>query len=100
MESYNQIEKNHYQKLKRNHSTATEWANVSEEFSKTLKKIMAILYEKLRKEQAEFRISRGTTEQVSILRNNIEQVNEWQATLYTDFIDFEKTFDSIHRDSI
>lgn len=37
---------------------------------------MAILYEKLRKEQAEFRISRGTTEKVSILRNNIEQVNE------------------------
>ena len=54
---------------------------------------------KLRKEQAGYRKGRGTTEQVFVLRNIIEQVNEWQATLYLNFIDFEKAFDSIHRES-
>ena len=55
---------------------------------------------RLRKEQAGYRKGRGTTEQVFILRNIIEQVNEWQATLYLNFIDFEKAFDSIHRGSM
>ncbi|KAJ8333487.1 hypothetical protein SKAU_G00414950 [Synaphobranchus kaupii] len=55
---------------------------------------------RLRKEQAGYRKSRGTTDQVFILRNIIEQVNEWQATLYLNFIDFEKAFDSIHRESL
>ena len=56
--------------------------------------------ERLRKEQAGYRRGRGTTEQVFILRNIIEQVNEWQATLYVNFIDFEKAFDSVHRQSL
>ena len=55
---------------------------------------------RLRKEQAGYRKGRGTTEQVFILRNIIEQVDEWQATLYLNFIDFEKAFDSIHRESM
>ena len=55
---------------------------------------------RLRKEQAGYRKGRGTTEQVFILRNIIEQVNEWQATLYLGFVDFEKAFDSIHRESL
>ncbi|XP_060064977.1 uncharacterized protein LOC132545315 [Ylistrum balloti] len=54
---------------------------------------------RLRKEQAGYRKGRSTTQQVFILRNIIEQVNEWQATLYLNFIDFEKAFDSIHRES-
>ena len=37
---------------------------------------------------------------VKLERNIIEQVKEWQATLNLHFIDFEKTFDSIHRDSM
>lgn len=55
---------------------------------------------RLRKEQAGYRKGRGTTEHVFILRNIIEQVNEWQATLYLNFIDFEKAFDSVHRESM
>ena len=37
---------------------------------------------------------------VFILWNIIEQVNEWKATLYLNFIDIEKAFDSIqvHRE--
>ena len=52
---------------------------------------------KLRDEQAGFRSGRGTVEQIFILRNIIEQVVEWQATLYITFVDFEKAFDSVHR---
>ena len=43
---------------------------------------------KLRDEQAGFRSGRGTVEQIFILRNIIEQVVEWQATLYITFVDF------------
>ena len=51
----------------------------------------------LRKEQAGYRNGRGTTDQVFILRNIIEQANEWQATLYLYYIDFKKGFDSIQK---
>ena len=54
----------------------------------------------LRKEQAGFRENRSTIDQIFTLRNILEQVNEWNATLYTHFIDFEKAFDSIHRESL
>ena len=54
----------------------------------------------LRKEQAGFRTGRGTVDQIFSLRNILEQVNEWNATLYIHFVDFEKAFDSIHRDSL
>jgi len=49
----------------------------------------------LRQEQA-----RGTTEQIFILRNIIEQSIEWQSSLYVNFVDFEKAFDSVHQDSL
>ena len=55
---------------------------------------------RLRNEQAGYRKGRGTTEQIFILRNIVEQANEWQASLYINFIDFEKAFDSIHRESL
>ena len=55
---------------------------------------------KLRDEQADFRSGRGTVEHIFILRNIIEQVVEWQATLYIMFGDFEKAFDSGHRESL
>jgi len=55
---------------------------------------------RLRKEQAGFRSGRGTMEQIFILHNILEQVNEWQATLYINFVDFEKAFDSVHRNDL
>ena len=54
----------------------------------------------LRKEQAGFRAGRGTIDQIFILRIILEQVNEWNSTIYIHFIDFEKAFDSVHRDSL
>ncbi|KAL9958657.1 hypothetical protein ACROYT_G035706 [Oculina patagonica] len=55
---------------------------------------------RLRQEQAAYRRGRGTTEQIFILRNIIEQSAEWQAPLYIGFIDFKKAFDSVRRDRL
>ena len=55
---------------------------------------------RLRKEQAGYRKGQGTTDQTVILRNIIEKVSKWQATLYLNFIGFEKAFDSIHQESL
>ena len=63
-------------------------------------RIMKGVDRKLRKEQAGFRPGRGTTEQIFILRNILEQANEWRAPIYTHFVDFEKAFDSVHRESL
>ena len=54
----------------------------------------------LRKEQAGFRKGRGCADQIFTLRNIIEQCTEWQRQLYVNFVDFEKAFDSIHRESL
>ena len=54
----------------------------------------------LRKEQARFRKNKSTTDQKFILRNIIEQVNEWQATFCAHFVDFEKAFQSVHREGL
>ena len=56
--------------------------------------------ETLRKEQAGVRKQRGCVDQIFALRNIIEQCTEWQRQLYVNFVDFEKAFDSIHRDSL
>ena len=53
----------------------------------------------LRREQAGFRPKHGTEEQIFILRNIIEQSLEWNTTLYLVFIDYEKAFDSIDRET-
>lgn len=63
-----------------------------------LERIRKRVDKKLWKEQAGLRPNRGTTEQIFILRNNLEQANEWRANLYTQFADFEKDFHSVHRE--
>ena len=54
----------------------------------------------LREEQAGFRPKRGTIEQLFILRNIIEQSFEWNSNVYMIFVDFQKAFDSIHRETL
>ena len=56
--------------------------------------------ERLRKEQAGFRKNRGTSEQIFILRNIVEQSLEWNSSLYLVFVDYEKAFDSISRETL
>ena len=43
------------------------------------------------------RKGRGTTEEIFILRNIIEQCIEWNASLCACFVDFKKAFDSVDR---
>ena len=54
----------------------------------------------MRNEQAGFRKRRGCTDQVFTLRNILEQCTEWNRQLKINFIDYEKAFDSIHRDNL
>ena len=54
----------------------------------------------LREEQAGFRSGRNTVEHIFVLRNIIEQSLEWNASLYTCFVDYEKAFDSVHRETL
>ena len=55
---------------------------------------------RLRKEKAELGPGRATVEQIFILRNILEQFNEWNATMYLHFVDIEKAFNSVHRESL
>ncbi|XP_056021989.1 uncharacterized protein LOC130054914 [Ostrea edulis] len=54
----------------------------------------------LRDEQAGFRAGRGTTEQIFLQGNILEQAREWNSSVYTCFIDLEKAFDSLHQDTL
>ena len=55
---------------------------------------------KLRKEQAGFRQGRSTKEQIVILRNTAEQTIEWNSSLYVRFVDYEKAFVSVDRETL
>ena len=54
----------------------------------------------LRDEQAGFKKGRFCADQIATLKIIVEQSIEWQFPLYTPFIDFEKAFDIVDRESI
>ena len=54
----------------------------------------------LRKEQAGFRKGRGCADQIFTLRQIVDQSNEWSSTVYANFIDFTKAFDSVNRPTL
>ena len=73
--------------------------------SKVLSKIIhtrlaGTLDEYIMQKQAGFRPGRSCSDHIFTLRQILEQSKEWNAPLYANFIDFEKAFDSIHRDSL
>ncbi|VDP08458.1 unnamed protein product, partial [Schistosoma curassoni] len=51
----------------------------------------------LRDQQAGFRKDRSCSDQIATLRIIVEQSIEWNSSLYINFIDYEKTFDSVDR---
>ena len=65
-----------------------------------LERIKNGVNKRLRKEQASFRPEITTTNQIFILRNILEQANDWRAALNTHFVDVEQPFDSVHRESL
>lgn len=54
----------------------------------------------LRDQQAGFCKNRSCTDQIATLRIILEQSLEWNSPLYVNFIDYEKRFDSVDRQSI
>ncbi|VDP24719.1 unnamed protein product [Schistosoma margrebowiei] len=54
----------------------------------------------LRDQQAGFRKDRACTDQIATLRIIVEQSIEWNSSLYINFIDYEKVFDSVDRTTL
>ncbi|CAH8626502.1 unnamed protein product [Schistosoma haematobium] len=54
----------------------------------------------LRDQQAGFRKDRSCTDQITTLRIIVEQSIEWNSSLYINFIDYEKAFDSVDRTTL
>ena len=54
----------------------------------------------MRQEQAGFRKGKSCVDQIFALPQILEQSAEWNTPVYVGFIDFEKAFDSLHRDSL
>ena len=55
---------------------------------------------KLRDHQAGFRRNRSCADQIASLRIIVEQSLEWNSPLYINFIDYEKAFDSVDRETL
>ena len=73
----------------------------SKVFSRIIfRRLLETVKELLRPEQAGFLPGRSCSEHIFILRQILEQSNEWNDTIYANFVDFEKAFDSLHRDSL
>ncbi|VDP28000.1 unnamed protein product [Schistosoma curassoni] len=51
----------------------------------------------LRDQQARFRWDRSCTDRIATLRIIVEQLIEWNSSLYINFIDYEKAFNSVDR---
>ena len=54
----------------------------------------------IRNEQAGFREGRSCTDHIFVLRQLLEQSTEWNNNLYALHVDFEKAFDSLHRETL
>ena len=54
----------------------------------------------LRDQQAGFRPGRSCINQITTLRIIVEQSIEWNSPLYVNFVDYEKAFDSLDRESL
>ena len=65
-----------------------------------LNRLQDAVYCTQRDKQAGFRKERSCTEQIFTLRSIIEQSLEHQQDVIVNFIDFKKTFDSVHRPSL
>ena len=55
---------------------------------------------KFRDQQAGFRRDRSCVDQIATLRIIIEQSCEWNSPLYINFVEFQKAFHSLNRDTI
>ena len=88
-------------------TTCDNWRGVTL-LSRTRKVFSRILLDRFsttvedisRNEQAGFRKGRSCIDHIFVLRQILEQAAEWNSNLYVLFIDFEKAFDSLHRETL
>ena len=67
---------------------------------KVLNRMKEVVDPKLRDQQAGFRRNRSCANQIASLRIIVEQSLEWNSPLYINFIDYEKAFDSVDRETL
>ena len=65
-----------------------------------LNRMKGVADTKHRDEQAGFRRGRSCTDHIATLRIIVEQSVEWQTSAYICFVDFQKAFASIHRETL
>ncbi|XP_078357393.1 uncharacterized protein LOC144642296 [Oculina patagonica] len=65
-----------------------------------LERMKAAVDNQLRDQQAGFRQDRSCTDHIATLRIIVEQSLEWNSALYVNFIDYEKAFDSVDRETL
>ena len=65
-----------------------------------LERMKEVVDPKLRDQQAGFRRNRSCANQIASLRIIVEQSLEWNSPLYINFIDYEKAFDSVDRETL
>ena len=65
-----------------------------------LERLRTAVDDKLRDNQAGFRRERSCTDQIATLRIIVEQSIEWNSSLYVNFVDYEKAFDSLDRETL
>ena len=65
-----------------------------------LERMKGTVDQTLREQQAGFRQDRSCTDQIATLRIIVEQSIEWNSSLYFNFVDYEKAFDSVDRETL
>ena len=65
-----------------------------------LERLRTAVDDKLRDNQAGFGRDRSCTDQIVTLQTIVEQSNEWNSSLYINFVDYEKAFHSFDRESL
>ena len=65
-----------------------------------LERMKGTVDQTLREQQAGFRQDRSCTDQIATLRIIVEQSIEWNSSLYINFVDYEKAFDSVDRETL
>ena len=60
-----------------------------------MERLKLVMNKLLRDEQAGFRKERSCTDHIATLRIILEQSLEWNSSIYTTFVDFEKAFGSV-----
>ena len=65
-----------------------------------LERVKGKVDQTLREQQAGFRQDRTCTGQIATLRIIVEQSIEWNSSLYVNFVDYEKAFDSVDRETL